>query len=190
MKIEDGTGNGFKVKVDASNRISAKSITTTVQLDSSQNGDSYQIGSGVVTLTNACESPVIFFENNENFDVIITGVNVTSNKMTSTTCCVFLAKVYSGACGICCGTSLCAFNNNFGSSQTLCATITSGGVCSTLTGGTLSGAFYIPVNTFFNTDLAWVIPKGSSVAISATPASGNTSFPVSIVLEGTLNRDS
>lgn len=189
MKIQDGTGTGNKLKVDNKNRAHTRAVTTDIQLDAARIGDSYQIGSGVLTLTNTTETPLIYFKNNEDEDVILTGINITSNKMTNSSCCVFLAKIYLESTGIACGTTQEALNNNFGSSQTLCADVTAGGTGSTLTGGTASGAFYIPVNTFFNTDISWVIPKGTTIAITATPASGNTSFPITVTIEGAIIED-
>lgn len=188
MKIMDGTGSGRQAKVDSTNRLSTEAIILSEQLEAAKNGESYQIGSGVVTLTSANESAVLFVENNETKDLILTGVNITSGAMTGSSANVFLAKIYLSGTTLACGTSTSALNNNFGSSDTLCATIVAGQEGGTITNGVASGAFYIQNNEFFNTDIAWVLPKGSSVGVSVTPGASNTSFPVTVTLEGHLDR--
>ena len=70
--------------------------------------------------------------------------------------------------------------------KSLNADIEVGAEGASVTNGVASGAFYIPVETFFNTDIAWVLPKGSTLAVTVTPATGNTSFNVSVTMEAVL----
>lgn len=186
MKIQDGSGNGNWLKINKDLRALTKAISQTEQRHASENGDSYQVGSGVINLTSANESAVLYVKNNEERDFQFTGVNITSSAMTGSSANVFLAKVYLGGTALSAGTSANALNNNFGSSKTLDADITQGQEAATVTDGTASGAFYIPNETFFATDIAWLIPRGTSVAISITPGASNTSMNVSVTLEGHL----
>lgn len=188
MKISDGTGDGKYAKVDNTYRLHVDSVQKSEQLNAAILGDSYQIGSGAVVLTSASESAVLFLENNEDKDLILTGVNVTSGAMTGSSANVFLAKVYLGGTTLSASTATAALNNNFGSSKTLSATVLVGQEAATVTNGTASGAFYIPNDTFFNADIAWVLPKGTSVALSITPGASNTSMVVTVTLEGNLAR--
>jgi len=190
MKIDDGTGTGFQVKVDSSNRLLTESVTETEQLEAAVRGDSYQVGSGPITLTSANESAVLFFKNNEDKDVIITAVNVTSSKQTGSSAGVFLAKLYTSGTALSAGAAQVPLNNKFGSSQLLTATVQAGQEAATVTGGVASGAFYVQEAMFFNTNTAWVFPKGSTIAMSVTPGASNTSATVTVTLEAHIARES
>ena len=186
MRIDDGKGRGYQAAVDAQNRVAAKSVVTPEQLNAASLGAAFQLGSGVVSLTSANESAVLFVENNEERDLILTAVNITSGAMTGSSASVFLAKVYLEGTTLSSSTTQSALNNNFGSSNVLDATILAGAEGATVTNGVVSGAFYIPNNTFFTTDIAWIVPRGVSVAVSITPGASNTSFPITVTLEGHL----
>lgn len=188
MKIEDGTGTGRKARVDSTHRVSTEAVTSSEQSEASQKGDAYQIGSGPVTLTSASESAVLYIKNNEEKDLLISGVNITSSKQTGSSAGVFLAKIYLNGTGLSAGTATSALNNNFGSSKALLADITAGQEAATVTSGAAAGAFYIQEAQFFNTDLAWVLPKGATLALSITPGASNTSMTVTITLEAHLAR--
>lgn len=189
MFIEDGTGKGFSAKVDSENRMLTISVTQSEQLFAAKKGESFQIGSGIVSLTSASESAMLYVKNNETRDLILTGVNITSTASTGGSGNVFLAKVYLEATGITGGSPTAALNNNFGSAKTLTADITAGAEAATIDGGTASGAFYIPIETFFNTEIAWVVPQGVTLAVSITPPASNTSMGCSITLEGHLKSE-
>jgi hypothetical protein len=189
MKINDGTGSGKEAKVDSTNRLLVEAVTESEQLEAAAIGNAFQIGSGPITLTNANESAVLFYKNNEDKDIIITAVNVTSSKQTGSSAGVFLAKVIAGGTALSAGASVTALNNNFGSNKSLLATITAGQTSATVTDGTAVASFYIQEAVFFNTDIAWIIPKGVSVAISITPGASNTSVTVTTTLEAHIARD-
>ena len=184
--LKDGTGTGKLARIGSDNYIRTRAVIETEQKAQALIGKSYQIGSGVINITSASESAVLWAKNNEDANLMLTGVNITSKAFTGSSDVVSLAKVYLNGTGLSGGTSTSALNNNFGSSRSLSASIQYGGNAQTVTGGTAVGAFYIPINTFFNTDIAWVLPKGVSVGVSFTAGSGTTSWLMSITLEAVL----
>jgi hypothetical protein len=189
LELRDATGRANGAKIDSTNRLWVRSSALSQQLEAACNGDSFQLGSGVVTITSASESAVLYVKNNEDEDLLLTGINITSKSMTGSTDDVALAKLYtSNPTGLSSSTSQTPLNNNFGSSKALDADVESGGNAVTVTGGSVTGAFYIPVNTFFNTEIAWVLPRGTSVAVSFTAGSGTTAWPVTVTLEGHLGQ--
>lgn len=188
MKIDDGSGQGKSAKVGSDLRLWTESITRSEQLQASAEGNSYQVGSGAINLTSANESAILFFENNENSDVVITAVNVTSTKQTGATAGVFLVKIYVDGTALSAGSAQIPLNNNFGSNKTLTADVQSGQEAATITNGVASGAFYISEAIFFHTELAWTLPKGSSIAMSITPAASNTSFTTTVTLEAHIGK--
>lgn len=183
MKIEDGTGSGNMAKINSNNRLETQSVTETGQINSALIGEAFNVGSGFITLTSANESAVLYYKNNEDRDVVVTAVNVTSSAQTGSSANVFLTKVYRGATGISAGTASTGLNNNYGSARELDAVITQGQEAATVTNGTATGAFFIPTGTFFNTELSWVIPKGKSMVLSVTPGASNTSVSMTVTFE-------
>ena len=189
MKIEDAGGSGRGARVDADKRLLVSAVNETEQLEAAIRGEAFQIGSGKVTLTSASESAVLYLKNNEKKDLVITAVNVTSSKQTGSSDGVFTAVVYKSGTGLSAGTSASAVNNNFGSNKLLDVDITQGQEAATVTNGTAIGAFYIQEAEFFNTDLAWILPKGSTVALSILPGASNSSMTVTVTLEAHIGRD-
>lgn len=189
MKIVDGTGKGNMARVDKSNRLLTEAVIESEQLEAAVKGNAYQVGSGAVVLTSASESAVLHLKNNEERDLIVSAVNFTSTSQAGASDSVYLIKLYLGSSGLSAGTNSAALNSNFGSSKSLDADVVVGGEGQTVTDGTLSGVFYFQEAQFVNTDLAWVIPKGASFAVSATPASGNTSAVVAVTFEAHVARE-
>ena len=70
--IEDGTGSGFKLKVNKLNRINADSVTFDREDDAIASGAGYQITSGqVVFTTSGAASGVLYFQNDEDVDCVL-----------------------------------------------------------------------------------------------------------------------
>ena len=111
-----------------------------------------------------------------------------SSKQTGSSAGVFTAVIYTGATGLSAGTSFSPLNSNFGSNKTLSTTATRGQEAATVTGGTAVGTFIFQEAQFINTELAWVIPKGSSIALTITPGASNTSMTITFVFEAHLSR--
>ena len=186
FNLKDGNGSSRLAVVDSENLLRTRSVTITQQQLSTLKGESYQIGSGVINFTSANESALLFIKNNEDRALGFSAVNITSNAPTGSTEDVFLAKIYLNGTDLSSGTSKSALNNNFGSSRLLAADIKAGAEGSSVTNGTAVGAFYIPCNTFFNTDIAWVLPKGATLALTVTPGASNTSWNCTVTLEGLI----
>ena len=189
MRIEDSTGSGRGAKVDSNQRLLVEAVTESEQLESAVRGEAFQVGSGKVTLTSANESAVLYFKNNEKKDLIITAINITSSKQTGSSAGVFTAVIYKSGTGLSAGTSASASNNNFGSNKTLDIDITQGQEAATVTDGVASGAFFIQEAEFFNTDVAWILPKGSTVAVGVQPGASNSSMTITITVEAHIARD-
>ncbi len=79
------------------------------------------------------------------------------------------------------GTAITPVNFDFSSSLQALVTVLKGAEGSTITGGTLAVNFLIPTSTLTSfSDINWLVPNGSSYAISITPPPGNTSLDVYI----------
>ena len=69
--ILDGTGQGNWAKVNDNNRLYTDAITTSESFQASKLGNSYNINTGIIDLTDANETPLIYVKNNEDQDLHI-----------------------------------------------------------------------------------------------------------------------
>ena len=122
--IQDGAGGGSSTKVDASNRLHVRAISESEASHGTELGDSYNLISGLITLTTADESGVLYFKNKETQDFHVTAIILdlapsTSGSSTDTT----HAKIYKNpTTGTLISVAAAAdinSNKNFGSSKTL-----------------------------------------------------------------------
>ena len=72
MIIDDGTGSGYKAKVDSDNRVHTNAISREEVVQSVFLGNGYNINTGAVTITNDTTDNAIFYlKNNGNDDLIV-----------------------------------------------------------------------------------------------------------------------
>ena len=83
--IIDGTGSGYEVKVDSTNRLHVHSVTEGLVEFAASNGDSYNINTGSIVLTSANESSLLFFKNNGDFEVHISTIGFLMGNSTGGT---------------------------------------------------------------------------------------------------------
>jgi hypothetical protein len=187
--IVDGSGKGNRLKVDATNKAQTRSVSQDEQKEATVCGDAYIIGSGVITLTSACQSAMIYLKNNEDRDLVLSNIIVHSGASTCGAENVALVTVQRNPTGLSGGACTTATNNNFGSNNTLTADITAGAEAATLTAGTAMGSFYVPIQTWFETEISWGLPKGASVGLLVTPPASNSSLKIGITIESYLKKE-
>jgi hypothetical protein len=185
----DGTGRGFKARVNEKFRLETQTVIRSAEEDAALQGDAYLCGSGPVALTSGNESAVYFFKNNEDKDVIIRNFVFNTTAVSGgngSADAVFLLRLYSNPDSISLSTDIPPSNNNFGSSQTLSAVSQFGAEGSGVIGGTPAGATFAPQKEFTTLPLSWVVPKGSSFAITVQPDTSNNNTQVNIFLDAYL----
>jgi len=181
--IEDGGGTGKRAKVDANNRLFVNSIAESLIDHATDYGERYNINTGNVTLNSTTESALLYVKNNEDDDLVITSLVYNIGSATSTD--NILVDVYrnptsgtivSGA------TNVTAVSNmNYGSNKTLLVNAYVGAQSLTQTGGTISVKSIIREKTRAVVSLGAIhLPKGSSLAVTVTPPTGNTGVLVNI----------
>lgn len=185
-KIEDNTGNSFGLKVDSKNRASTFAVTQGEESNAAIDGNSYNINTGIVNLTSANKTAVVYVKNNGDNDLVIPAIfyligNSTggSGDMVWTVLRNPTAgTIVSGATTV----EMPGVNRNFGSSKTLTADIFVGVESETLTNGDKL------IESIINQSAtraalgvgSIIIPKGSSIGVDVTPATGNTSVNIEI----------
>lgn len=180
-QIQDGTGKGYLAKVDSDNRLYTKAITSTEQEHESSNGLAYNINTGIITLTNATKTPVLYLKNNEEFDLVIDTVLYMTGASTGGSGNVLVEIVRNPTAGtIVSGASDVEMNvnRNFGSTRSLSVNAYKGATGNTLTDGVkfIESILSTATQRVAVSVGAVIIPKGSSIAIQITPPTGNTSM--------------
>ena len=182
--IKDGTGSGDTLKITVKNRAVVEAITTTKEEERSADGDGYIISSGLINLTSANESALLYVLNNECVDLVVdrmviltgdascsciteSGFNIVVNPTAGT-------LVDCGACGT-------QRNTNFGSTCTLCITFLTGAEARTLTDGA-NGAGIAHTDISQTHILSFTLPKGKSIGVKFTPPTGNMGLNVIVNL--------
>jgi photosystem II stability/assembly factor-like uncharacterized protein len=184
MIIENGVGNGSKLKVDSNNRAHTQSVTESESLHASELGDAYNINTGNIALTG--DGTLLYLKNNEDKDLVIEAIAFgndglgthSSNPRYTIVRNPDGGDVISDASAV----SMNA-NRNFGSNKTLVTDAYKGKVSGTMTGGadiailegTSDGRDYFSIN--------FVLPKGSSIGIKVTAnlSSGTAGYYAAII---------
>jgi hypothetical protein len=184
MIIENGVGNGNKLKVDSNNRAHTQSITEPESLHASELGDAYNINTGNIALTG--DGTLLYLKNNEDKDLVIEAIAFgndglgthSSNPRYTIVRNPDGGDVISDASAV----SMNA-NRNFGSNKTLVTDAYKGKVSGTMTGGadiailegTSDGRDYFSIN--------FVLPKGSSIGIKVTAnlSSGTAGYYAAVI---------
>jgi hypothetical protein len=193
-QIIDGSGNGYRAKVDENKRLHTQSVTASQLTLAVLNGDAYNVSTGTMNLTSANESAVGYFKYNGDTPLVISEILVILGASTGGSGSGVI-KILSNPTA---GTLIdnadpvpTAANRDFGSSKTLDADAYKGAEGYTLTDGdnfaiTSRDASFNGVVSFDAAPI--VLRKGSSIGITFTPSTGNTSQTV--VVAGTVFVDS
>lgn len=181
-QITGSNNPGNTVKVDTLGRISARAVSASEQADTAVRGETFNLNTDNITLTDALDTPLFFIKNTgEDRDLIITRVFFTFLSSTGGSGEINASIVSNPTGGtILTDTELEIFNFNTGSGNSLSLDVNIGASGSTSTGGKVPFRFLftgdnqrhlIPIDSI-------VVPRGSSVAITLKPPTANTSMIV------------
>lgn len=182
FEIKDGTGTNLKVKVDDTNKLRIRGVVEEGRVDGAATGDTYVIGSPILTQTAATENGLLYFQFNEDVEFYATTFSSQARFTTGGTFSNYLIQAYRGIqpsalTGTWVDTT--PLNTNFGSSNTLAGTFKYGSPAgATGFSGTPIIQLPFPINAINQISTALVFPKGSSLLITVTPPTSNTSMPV------------
>ena len=186
-QIIDGTGTGAKARVDSANRLHTHSVNEDLIEYAASQGDSYNVNTGTINLTSANESALLYFKNNGDNDLHIASIGYlignstggTGDLQTVVTKNPTTGTIINGASDVGINT-----NKNAGSSKIMVVDAFKGAEANTFTNGSdfyyslLSGSaksYVIATGTV-------VLPKGSSIGVSVTPQTSNTSMDIQIFM--------
>ena len=189
--IKDGS-TGNTARVNKNLQVNTFSVVRTVSEQATQDEESYNINSGLITLTSAAESGMIYYKHNEtdSFDVtaIVVIMGPSTGGSTSDTTHVRVYKnpttgtLISGASAVNVNS-----NRNFSSSETLASSLAyKGATGNTITDGSIHIESLVNPGSRVAFGISETLSKGNSIAVSLEPNDSNTSMKAMIALIGHL----
>jgi len=181
MAIIQDAATGKTARVNLDNSISVHSISISEAEHATDLGDSYNINSGLITLTTAGESGILYFKNNEDrnihVDHIIVILGPTTGGSAADTTHI---RVYSDPTT---GTLISGAvdasdvqNRNIGVTSALEALAYKGATGNTITDGAVLIESLVAPNSRELFDIDITLPKGKAIAVSYEPNDSNTSM--------------
>lgn len=181
--IKDGS-TGNIAKVDSNKRVHTFAVSRSVSAQALFDGDAYNINSGLVTLTTAGESGILYFRNNEDRDIKVESIVLilgpsTGGSATDTT----RVRIYRNpTTGTLISTALAAetnLNRNFGSSNNLTESLAyKGAEGNTVTDGSIFIESLVSPGNRAPISINVLLKKGNSIAVTYEPNDSTTSMKV------------
>ena len=182
--IQDGTGTGYRAKVDSDTHLHTRSVSESGGTDAALVGNLFNINTETIELTSANASALVYMKNTDTVPWVVNRVFYNAGPSTGGTG-DFLAEVLANPTTgilISCVSALTPHNLNFGSSNELTGTVLKGAEGSTITNGTVRVSTIIPVagaRVLISFD-SIVLPVGSCIAVRITPQTSNTSMDIQV----------
>lgn len=187
--IEDGTGDAYLASVDSNHRLQTKAVSVTENKDISSLGNAFNINTGIITLTSANKSALLYYKNNSTtHDAVVSKIIYLFGTPTSGSGDSIMTGLRNPTAGTIVSNALLVemdANRNFGSTTTFGNnaykgaegyTFTDGDkFLETITGDSNSRSVILIDNI--------VLPQGKSMGFEYTPPAGTTSQQVAIAIE-------
>lgn len=171
MRLEDGTGTGYQVKVDSTNRLEARSIAESEAEKSAFEGNAYNINTGFIAFTG--DGTLIYVYNDEDRDIFIESIALGNDGSGTHSARPYITIIRNPTGGDLISDATAVdmnVNRNFRSSKTLSTTtlVYKGKVSGTITGGADLGILNASTagRDFYTINM--VLGRGSSLAIKLT----------------------
>lgn len=172
---------GFTNKIDAAFRAHVWSTSIDEALAANDAGDAYNINTGIITLTDAAETPILYVKNNETqaLHVRAIAVGIEVGASASTTILPVIKIIRNPKTGTIITSTPTNVdinsNRNYGSANTITIDAYKGATGDTMTDGDDHIIFFQGQGGRLFATIDEVLPKGSSIGIKIDPPTGNTS---------------
>lgn len=181
--IEDGSGTGYSAKVNKNQRLYTNSVSIGETRQANKKGNAYNVNTGLITLTDAVDTPVMYMKNNEDQNIHITAIAVgffpsTGGVSTETPYVTVIRNPTAGTI-ISNATDVdINSNRNYGSQNTLTVDAYKGATGNTMTDGEDHLLLQASEPSRLFAAIDEVLEKGSTVGIKIKPQTSNTSMQV------------
>lgn len=185
LVLKDGQ-TGKTAHIDEKNRLATMSQIQSSGVNAALAGDLYNVNTETINLTTANTSSLLYIKNTDLVSWIVDRVFYNAAASTGGTG-DFLAEVNANPTTgtlVDSGVAITPHNLNFGSNKSLTATTLKGAEGSTITDGTVRVSTIIPasgVRVLISFD-SIVLEPGSSLGVTITPQTGNTSMDIQVGL--------
>lgn len=185
MIITGGTGQNYSAGVSSDNRLLVQADSHDAILTAAVSGRAFRFCTGLIALTSALPSAVMFLKNLEPQDLVISELVVRMNQSTGGANGVGLWEVLRNPSA---GTIVNAavplatrLNTNFGNTAGFLADAFKGAEAATFTDGavyaTVNG-LTVPQRIFLIETSGIILPRGTAIGVRYTPPVGNTSITI------------
>lgn len=169
FSLVNGVGTGDRAEVDGRNRLQTRSVSVPEVQAANELGNAYNINTGKVTLS--ATTGIVYLKNTGATDFILDSVAVgLGSGSFSESPDVILTRNPTGGTLISVATAVdMNQNRNFSSSQSLGANVYKGASGATVTGGNEIAEFFMNGQGRLFAEINFVMPTGSSIAITINP---------------------
>jgi len=173
-QLQDGTGSSMFAKVDKNHQLHVFGVTESEQNSAVEDGQAFNINTGIIALTGSSDSALFYMKNNESplngdsnvvIDSIIVGINTISATITESPILTIIRNPTAGT--VVSDATACPMksNSNFGSANVLDSIIYIGADGKTLTDGTDHAIVLCKEGRTTIPELAIDLPKGGSLGV-------------------------
>ena len=178
-QIRDGKGRGFLTGVNSDNQLLTRATAVEQRLHSAIDSKYYELTTGLITLTDAVETPLVYIKNentNPNMQIVVDRIFfdtwATTNGSGVGTLEYYRNPTVTG------GSVLSSYNCNFSSSLTLTGTFLKS--MTTMTGDEWWQTPLAAETSVVLEEGRFVIPAGRSFGIAVIAPAANTSMKINI----------
>lgn len=180
FSIRDGQGGKYLAGVDSKNRLRTRALTTTESENALKEGRAYNLNTGVLTLTDDVDTPVMYVKNNESSELHIKAIAVglgASDGTAGEPVKITIIRNPTAGTIISSPTNVdINSNRNYGSSDTFDADAYKGATGDTMTDGDDHIIFFQNESGRLFASIDEYLPKGTTIGIKIEAPSGNTSM--------------
>ena len=178
LQIEDGKGRGFSGAVNADNQIITRATSVEQRLHSTVDSHYFEATTGVVNLGDAAELDILYIKYTGSKVLVIDRVFYDTWATTSGVANTGILKYYHTITSVTGGSDATVTNTNFGSSNTVEATVTKS---TAFTGGTVWWTALLNAGASVALEEGRIVlPPSASFGISVQAPTSNTSMNVNL----------
>jgi len=168
--ILDGKGGGFVACVDKRNRLHSRAITERLDQQAMEDGDAYNVNTGIISLTDGADTACMYFKNTEenpyHLLALAVGIGILPGP-TEVTKITMIRNPTQGSIITSQRAIAMNQNRNFASSKTLASTVYKGATGESFTDGTDIAVFYAGQgNHRLFATIDFFLPRGTSLGIN------------------------
>lgn len=185
MRIEGTSSDGSLniAKVNKEGRLNVRAISATEVEHSVEEGDAFQVYTGVINIANDSRTALLYIKNDDTSDIFLTSATIGTRPSTGGTDSVILVESVGGVLPtdaiVVSGTDTPAINRNGGAPRQFAGVVKKGPTASAVSAVSVSGVLS-DFTLERQLEVTNIIPKGGSLALEVVPPTGNTSLDITL----------